>query len=73
MSAILSCLFLKAFSSPAGKGLTFLVLLYVMFSCVFVTFPYGVLGQEEVWYLIVLILDLCFFPYYVISLFYIPT
>ena len=27
-----------------------LALLYVMFSCVFVTFPYGVLGQ--VWYLI---------------------
>ena len=27
-----------------------LALLYVMFSCVFVTFPYGVLGQ--VWHLI---------------------
>ena len=34
-----------------------LALLYVMFSCVFVTFPYGVLGQ--VWYLIVSIPDLC--------------
>ena len=33
-----------------------LALLYVMFSCVFVTFPSGVLGQ--VWYLIVLIPDL---------------
>ena len=32
-------------------------LLYVMFSCVFVTFPYGVLGQ--VCYLIVLIPYLC--------------
>ena len=31
-------------------------LLCVMFSCVFVTFPYGVLGQ--VWYLIVWIPDL---------------
>ena len=36
-----------------------LALLYVMFSCVFVTLPYGVLGQ--VWYLIALIPDLCFF------------
>ena len=32
-------------------------LLRVEFSGVFVTFPYGVRGQ--VWYLIVLILDLC--------------
>ena len=36
-----------------------LVLFYVMFSCVFVTFPYGVLGQ--VLYLIVSIPDLVFF------------
>ena len=34
-----------------------LALLYVMFYCVFVTFPYGVLGQ--VWYLIVSIPALC--------------
>ena len=34
-----------------------LALLYLMFSCVFVTFPCGVLGQ--VWYLIVSISDLC--------------
>ena len=33
------------------EGADPLALLYVMFSCVFVTFPYGVLGQ--VWYLIV--------------------
>ena len=33
-----------------------LALLYVMFSCVFVTFPRGVLGQ--VWYIIVLIPDI---------------
>ena len=39
-----------------------LALLYVMFSCVFVTFPCGVLGQ--VWYLIVLIPDLCLLPYF---------
>ena len=29
---------------------------YIMFSCVYVSFPYGVLGQ--VWYFIVLISDL---------------
>ena len=34
-----------------------LTVLCVMFPCVFVTFPYGVLGQ--VWYLIVSIPDLC--------------
>ena len=32
-------------------------LLFVMFKCVFVTFPFGTLGQ--VWYLIVSISDLC--------------
>ena len=36
--------------------------LYVMFSCVFVILPYGVLGQ--VWYLIVLIPDLCLLSYF---------
>ena len=40
-------LFIVAMLSPAG-GKT---LSYVMFSCVFVTLPCGVLGQ--VWYLIV--------------------
>ena len=39
-----------------------LALLYVMLSCVFVTFQYGVLGQ--VWYLIVSIPDLCLLPYF---------
>ena len=34
-----------------------MALFFVMFSCVFATFPYGVLGQ--VWYLIVLFPDLC--------------
>ena len=38
-----------------------LALLYVMFSCVFVTFPYDVLSQE--WYLIVSIPDLCLLSY----------
>ena len=39
-----------------GPQSDLLALLCVMFSCVFVTFPHGVLGQ--VWYLIVLISDL---------------
>ena len=39
-----------------------LALLYVMFSCVFVTFICGVLGQ--VWYLIVSIPYLCLLPYF---------
>ena len=43
-----------------------LALLFVMFSCVLVTFPYGVLGQ--VWYLIVSFLDLCL-HYYHLQLF----
>ena len=45
-----SRLFIAALWSPAGKGLTSW-LLFVMFNCVFVTFPCGILGQ--VWYLIV--------------------
>ena len=50
-------MFIAALWSPAGKGLAVLLaLLYVMFYCVFVTFPCGVLGQ--VWYLIVSISDL---------------
>ena len=47
--------------SPAGKGLTSW-LLFVMFDCVFVTFPCGILGQ--VWYLIVSIPDLCHLSHY---------
>ena len=39
-----------------------LALLYVRFSCVFVIFPFDVLGQ--VWYLIVLIPDLCLLSYF---------
>ena len=48
-------LFTAALWSLAGKGLTSW-LLFVMFTCVFVTFQYGILGQ--VWYLIVSIPDL---------------
>ena len=39
-----------------------LALLCVMFTSVFVTFPYGVLGQ--VWYLIIWIPDCCLLPYF---------
>ena len=39
-----------------------LALLYVMFSCVFVTFLCGVLGQ--VWYLTLLTPDLCLLTYF---------
>ena len=53
---MLSHLFIAALWSPAGKGLTSWLVL-VMFNCVFVTFPCGFLDQ--VWYLIVLIPDLC--------------
>ena len=40
----------------------FFALLHVMFSCVFVTFPYGILGHVK--YLIVSIPDLCLLPYF---------
>ena len=43
------------------ERVSLLALLYVMFSCVFATFPCGVIGQ--VWYLIVLIPDLCLLNY----------
>ena len=39
-----------------------LAILYVMFSCVFVTFPYDILGQVR--YLIVSIPDPCFLSYF---------
>ena len=54
-------LFIAALWSPAGKGLTS-CLLFVMFNCVFVTFPCGILDQ--VWYLIVSIPDLCRLSYF---------
>ena len=54
--AMLSRLFIAALWSPAGKGLTSLFL-FVMFNCVFVTYPCGILGQ--LLYLIVSIRYLC--------------
>ena len=58
---MLSRLFIAALWSPAGKGLTSR-LLFVMFNCVFVTFPWGILGQ--IWCLIVSIPDLCHLSYF---------
>ena len=57
---MLSRLFIAALWSPEGKGLTSW-LLFVMFFCDFVTFPFGILGQ--VWYLIVSIPDPCCLSY----------
>ena len=57
------CLCYAVLSVPCNLVITcwkkagFLVLFCVMFSCVFVTFLYGVMGQ--VWYLIVSIPDIC--------------
>ena len=55
------CLFIAALWSP-GEGLTSW-LSFVMFYCVFVSFPCGILGQ--VWCLIVSIPDLCHLSYFV--------
>ena len=57
---MLSRLFIAALWSTAGKGLTWL--LFVLFNCVFVTFPCGILGQ--VWYFIVSIPDPCCLSYF---------
>ena len=61
MFVMFSCLFVAALWLPAGKGLTSW-LLFVMFNCVFVTFSCSFLGQ--VWYLIVLIPNLCRLSYF---------
>ena len=53
---MLSRPFIVALWSPAGEGLTSWFSL-VMFNCVFVTFPCGILGH--VWYLSLWIPDLC--------------
>ena len=57
-------LFIAALWSPDGKGLASW-LLFVMFNCVFVTFPCGILGQ--VWYVTVLIPDLCCHRYFKVA------
>ena len=52
-------MFIAVLWSHAGKGLIS-CLSFVMFNCVFVTFPYryGILGHHQVWYSIVLFHDL---------------
>ena len=50
-------MFICALWSPAGKGLSFVVLV-----CEFVTFPIGILDQ--VWYLIVSIPSHCTITYF---------
>ena len=62
---MLSRQFIAALWSPAGKGLTSWLLL-VVFICVLVTFPCGILGQ--MWYLIVSIPDLCPLFYFIFVL-----
>ena len=61
---MLLCLFIAALWSPAGKGLTFW-LSFVIFFCIFVTFHCGILGQ--MWYLNVLIPDLCHLSHWTIN------
>ena len=62
------CLYYTVESVPCSLVITcweradLLALLCVMFPCVFVTFPYGVLGQ--VWCLIVSIPDMCLLLYF---------
>ena len=58
---MLSRLFIATLWSSAWKGLTSW-LLFVMSNCDFVPFPCGILGQ--VWYLIVLMPDLCRVSYF---------
>ena len=60
--AFVRVLFICALWSPAGKGLTSWFS-FVVSDCEFVTFSIGILGQ--VWYLIVLIPDLCTLTYFV--------
>ena len=69
LSAMLSRLFVAELWPPAGKRPNLLAL-FVLFSCVFVTFPCGVLGQ--VWYLVVLIPDICLLPYFAFASFFSP-
>ena len=58
---MLLCMFFAALWSPAGKGLTSWYL-FVISSYEVVTFPCGILVQ--MWYLIVLIPDLCHLSYF---------
>ena len=59
---MLSRLFIAALWSPAGNGLTYWLLL-VMFNCVLLFFSFPRSMLDQVWYLIVLIPDVCHFSY----------
>ena len=61
-----SRLLIAALWSPPGKGLTS-CLSFVMFNCVYVIIPCGILGQ--VWYLIVSIPDICHLSYFHITVY----
>ena len=52
---------LSSFVVTCWERADLLLLLCVMFSCVLVTFPYGVTGQA--WHLLVLIPYICVLPY----------
>ena len=67
---MLSRLFIAALWPPSGKGLTSW-LLFVMFNCVFATFPCGILGQ--VWYLIVSLPDLWLHSYFGVYVYFFPV
>ena len=67
---MLSRMFIDALWWPAGKRLTSLLLL-VMFFCIFVTFPCGILGQ--VWYFIVSFPDLCLLFYFYLYAFFLHS
>ena len=58
---MLSRLLIAALLSPAGKRLASW-LSFVVLICMVVTFTFGILGQ--VWYLIILIPDLCLISYF---------
>ena len=58
---MLSCMFIAALWLNDGKGLTSW-LSFMMSNCEFVAFQCGILGQ--VWYLVVLIPDLCCLSYF---------
>ena len=62
LSVILSCLFLQPCGHMLGNGWPFGSLVCDVFLC-FATFPYGVLGQVQ-FFFIVSILDLCIPPYF---------
>ena len=58
-------MFLAALWSTVEKRADLLAFVYVVFSCVFVTFPFGVLGVlGQVCYSIVSIPDLFLLPYF---------